>query len=180
MWGSPLLPDIGTEVEVVRRPGAAVLGKLARCRRCRQAPATTTTVVARAVSAAARAMVVDGYPARLVRLEVRRARPEVRPARRVRLEVRRARLEVRPVRPVRPVRLEVRPVRLVRLEVRRVRLEVRHVRLEVRHDCRPGRYPRAVRSVHCSAAAHRVHHRRSEAVRSAPCLRAEDPTRWGR
>jgi hypothetical protein len=144
MWGSPLLPDIGTEVEVVRRPGAAVLGKLARCR---QAPATTTTVVARAVPAAARAMVVDDYP----------ARPEVR-------------LEVRPVRPVRPVRLEV----------RLVRLEVRLVRLEVRHDCRPGRYPRVVRSVHCSAAAHRVPHRRSEVVRSAPRLRAEHPTRWGR
>jgi hypothetical protein len=127
MWGSPLLPDIGTEVEVVRRPGAAVLGKLARCR---QAPATTTTVVARAEPAAARAMVVDDYP----------ARPEVR----------------------------------------RVRLEVRLVRLEVRHDRRPGRYPRVVRSVHCSAAADRVHHRRSEAVRSAPCLRAEHPTRWGR
>jgi hypothetical protein len=147
MWGSPFVPDTGTEVEVVRRRGAAVLGMLAGCRRCRQAPATTTSLVARAVPAAADAMVVDDDPARPeVRPEVLLARPEARLAR--------------------LVHLEVRPVRLV-------------VRSEVRHDCRPGRYPRVVRSIHCSAA-HRVPLRRSKAARPAPRLPEEQPTRWGR
>jgi hypothetical protein len=122
MWGSPFVPDIGTEVEVVRRRGAAVLGMLAGCRRCRQAPATTTSLVARAVPAAADAMVVDDDPARL---------------------------------------------------------EVRLVRPEVRHGCRPGRYPRVVRSIHRRAAARRVPLRRSKAARSVPRLPAEHSTRWG-
>ncbi|MDT7764031.1 MAG: hypothetical protein QOC63_3451 [Mycobacterium sp.] len=122
----------------MRRRGAAVLGMLARCRWCRQAPATTTNLVARAVPAAAGAMVVDDDPAR--------------------------------------------PARLIRLEfhlVHLVRLEVRHIRPKVRHDCRPGRYPRVVRSIHCSAA-HRVPLRHSKAVRPAPRLPAEHPTRSGR
>jgi hypothetical protein len=142
MWGSPFVPDTGTEVEVVRRRGAAVLGMLAGCRRCRQAPATTTNLVARAVPAAADAMVVDDDPARL---------------------------GVRPARLVHPARLGVRPARL----------RVRPVRPEVRHDCRPGRYPLVVRSIHC-LAAHRVPLRRSKAVRLVPRLRAEHSTRLGR
>jgi hypothetical protein len=115
-------------------------------------------------------MVADDDPVRLAH-PVRRARPEVRLARR------RVHLGVRLAHP------EVRLARLgVRLARRRVHLGVRLARLahpEDPHDL-PRRYPRVVRSVHCSAAAHRVPHRRSEAVRSAPRLRAEHPTRWGR
>jgi len=127
MWGSPFVPDIGTVAEVAHRRGAVVLGNLAGCPRCRQAPATTTTVVPRAVPAAAGARVVGDDLVHLVRPGIRL---EVRPAR---LEVHLVRPEVHLVRP--EVRLEARP---------EARLEAR---LEVRPEVRPGRYPRAVRSV---------------------------------
>src|ERR1700722_701792 len=67
MWGSPFVPDIGTVAEVAHRRGAVVLGNLAGCPRCRQAPATTTTVVPRAVPAAAGARVVGDDLVHLVR-----------------------------------------------------------------------------------------------------------------
>jgi hypothetical protein len=133
-WGSPFVPGIGTEGEVVRRRGAAVLGM---CRRCRQAPATTTIVGAPAVLAAAREMVVADDPARLAR-PVHQVRPEVH---QVRPEVRLVRPEVRlahQVRPAHPARL-ARPVHQVRPEVRPVRPEVRLVRPEVPPEARQAR-----------------------------------------
>jgi hypothetical protein len=91
--GSPFGPDTGTAAGVVRRRGAAVLGTVAGCPRCRQAPATTT-VVAGALPAADRAMADDcqGRPPvvrQKVRPVARHVRPEARPVvRHVRPEVR--------------------------------------------------------------------------------------------
>ena len=92
-WGFTVCPRYWNGGGGCASPGAAVLGNLAGRPRCRQAPATTTTVVPRAAPAAAGAKVVDDGPA-AVRLEVRL---EVHLIHLVHLEVHsEVRLEVRP------------------------------------------------------------------------------------
>ena len=80
------------------------------------------------------------------------------------------------------VRQVVRPEfpQVVRPEFPQVaRPEVRHVRPEVRPDFL-GHCRRVVRSIHCSSPVHPGLHQRPTAVRSAPRLPMEHPTRWVR